>query len=249
MYNFIHCEQQLKQFCQQILPPLEKDEVIVLFLKARKKYASELSSDKLLQRRVIKNYKLFMPKLKQFNCQIGSYQDNDEKNIPQNACVIYCTVNPCSTLTATKNLISLYSEYLFNLVKKPDQWSNILRIYSTTANKIQSSRARKYYIDIDFDVVDKTLGKKYVQRFLDVISEVHHHIIETRGGYHILLLRSSLTPEIGRKMHQKTHILDSEGKKELGDKFEVIINPETTIPVPGTKQGGFAVRIIDSLDK
>ena len=245
-YNFIYCEKQLQQFVSQILFPFVEDEVVILFLAARKKYAPQLPIKKeFLQRKVVSKRDSFIRKLKQFNCQHGAYHDENGSDLPEDACVIYCTVNPRSTIVAAKNLISTLAEYLFALTTDASQRKKFTGIHQKTLSEIQKSRARKHYVDIDFDVVDKQAGKKYVGDFLQTIADTKHHIIETRGGYHILIEKQTITSDIGRVMYKKIEALNREGKQHLGEKFEAIINRQDMLPIPGTKQGGFGVRILE----
>ncbi|BBM82425.1 hypothetical protein UABAM_00768 [Candidatus Uabimicrobium amorphum] len=248
-YNFIYCEKQVQRFVSQILFPLEEDEVVVLFLAARKKYAPQQAIKKeFLQRKIVTKRESFLRKLKQFNCQRGAYFDAEGNDIREEACVVYCTANPRSTVAAAKNLITTFTDYLFSLAVSSSERKKFTGIYQKTLSEIQKCRARKHYVDIDFDVVDKNKGKKYVRDFLQIIATSKHHIIETRGGYHILIEKQTMTADIGRVMYKQIEAINREGKQIFGEKFEVIINRQDMLPIPGTKQGGFAVCIIDKLE-
>lgn len=245
-YNFIYCEKQLQKFVSQILFPLVEDEVVLLSLAARKKYAPQLSIKKeFLQRTIVSKRDSFIRKLKQFNCQYGGYNKESDVDIPEEACVIYCTINPRSTIVAAKNLISTLAEHLFKLTTDDEHRKKFQNLHQTTLSEIQKTRARKHYVDIDFDVVDKQAGRKYVTAFLQIIANAKYHIIETRGGYHILIEKKTITSDIGRVMYKQLEVINREGQQHLGEKFEAIINRHDMLPIPGTKQGGFGVRILD----
>ena len=141
-YNFITCENELRQFYTTVLAPLKEGEVLTLFLSARKKYLPDCDIDikgKFIQRRIVVDYESFLPTVKQFNCQYGSYLDKNGKEIPQGAFVVYCSVNPRSTLKAMKNLSTIYSDYFFELLQTNQSQETIGKIWFSKHRKRNST--------------------------------------------------------------------------------------------------------------
>ena len=106
-------------------------------------------------------------------------------------------------------------------------------------NYIQKSTGTRHYLDIDIDTKENSILQGF--RYNLDQNNVEHYVVQTHGGYHILINRLSLN-----KSKYKLHLLVSKYNdvaKETGG--EVIFNSNSMIPFPGTLQAGKLVKIID----
>ncbi|MBN2531844.1 MAG: hypothetical protein JXB88_03075 [Spirochaetales bacterium] len=255
-YNFIADKDTLVRFLQ-ILPPLEKDDVWMFILCARDKYLADeekkkydLKDTSVVERKIVRYSEIerMMRVLKRFHIQTGGYTDTRCNPLPPECFVLYFTINPKSIMKAVKHFIGRYLDYLFELSgtdKKEEIWEKMKLLDSHIMTDVQSNNSRnKYFIDLDFDTVDKNAGNKYVKEFINTTlkGQSEYYVIETRGGYHILITRKSMSDSARKTFYTKVKECEVAGKKELGDRFEVIVNKQEMIPLPGTLQGGFRVR-------
>lgn len=255
-YNFIADQDTLVRFLN-ILPPLEKDDVWMLILCARDKYLTDeekkkydLKDASVVERKIVRESDIqrMMRVIKRFNTQIGSFTDARNNSLPLECFVLYMTINPRSVMRAVKHLIERYLDYFFELseaIQNDEILRKIKLLDSHVMTCVQTSNSKnKYFIDLDFDVVDKRTGNKYVGEFVNTILEGQsdYYAVETRGGYHILINKKSMSDTARKTFYIKAKEYEAAGKKELGDRFEVVINKQGLIPLPGTLQGGFTVR-------
>jgi len=246
-YDFIYDEQQIKKMFN-ILKPLEKDEVYFISLSARKKYLTDeekeniqLTKMEMFQRKLVKEYKFshFLKTVKEYEMRIGSVlSKGNDTIVPQKCMLIYLTINPCSSSRALKRFYSKSQELLFNSYSDKSLIKNFRRISSMLNTCFQQSMNKSKFIDIDMDIGH---NNNFLYRLAKEFDEkkVEYHIIETKGGYHILVEKDTIK-------YNYTKIIQSlniEAKK-INEKYEVIINENGMIPLPGTLQAGFKVRFV-----
>ena len=161
--------------------------------------------------------------------------------------VYYFNINPSSTIKAyhmfAKNMAQFSSELLIASLGGKDTNTMMTKMRHGDIeymNCIQKARGSKHFIDIDFDI-DKEKDCYLLDKFInDMTSQnIYFFIIETRGGYHVVLKLSTIPKKFN--LYELTHILDC-GAKRSNDKNEIVINSNAMIPLPGTYQGGFKVR-------
>ena len=218
-YKIIQDETMLKSFIDW-LPNLELNETYYLTLFARKKYCPSvpyLKSDKGQLKRVTSKKEFIFDKLKQMECEIGSYRQKDII-VPQESLVAYINPNPRSLEKAAKQSLIKLAE----LITKPYSGYNP---HQEVLSEIQKSCSRKIYMDLDFDNIDL----KYIE------DNVYHninkdclHILKTRGGFHILIELKKIDTIYKNTWYNNLTKLDKIDVK--GDNF---------IPIPGCSQGGF----------
>jgi hypothetical protein len=73
------------------------------------------------------------------------------------------------------------------------------------------------------------------------MNSIKYIIVETRGGYHVLIKRDTLKNS-GLKLHDEIGGI-STSLRTISAAGEIIINKNEMIPTPGTLQGGFPVVI------
>ncbi len=185
------------------------------------------------------------------------YTTRRGKSIPAYTISYYLNINPSNTLNAYFNFQNEMNKEIKELMfkfKNKNDISNNDTIFKNIHNKlikhIQNSYS-KYIIDIDVDI-PKHLSKYDVKEMSIIPSfnkflgkDKHYIIIDTKGGFHILLYKSMF--EKGNNLmnpineitnYIKTHydVNDSE--------IEVAINNNGMVPIPGTYQREYKVNFI-----
>lgn len=221
-YKIIQDIERLKRFVDW-LPDLTLDESYYVCLFARKKYCPEvgwLKSDKSQLKRVTCKKEYVINKLKQMECEVGSYTQNNHP-VPQEALVAYINPNPRSLEIAAKRSLCKLAE----LITKPYSGYNP---HQEALSEIQKSCSRKIFIDFDYDVsADKVIKK--IEEIDNVINKEARHILKTKGGIHCLVEPSKVTKN---KQSWYNHLSQLSGI-DNGNKGD------NMIPIPGCTQGGF----------
>jgi len=217
-YEIIKDETRLRNFIDW-LPVLEENEKYFISLFARKKYceAKIKSNDKTQLKRFTSNKERLFEKIKQLECEIGSYT---LRNIaaPQESLVLYINPNPRDMKKATFGLIKKCIDLL-----QTD--GNGYNVHAEALSCIQKSKSKSHFCDFDVDTKDIDLNK-----LNDILPKEAYSIIETRGGYHILV-KTRLAPKT------KWHIA-------IREAFNVDNIGDQLIPVCGCYQGGFIPRLL-----
>jgi hypothetical protein len=218
-YKIITDEQKLRDFIEW-LPELKPNETYYCALFARSKYCknvAKLTADKQQLKRFVTTKAFMFDKLKQLECEIGSYSQK-HMPIPQEAISVYITPNPRDMeIAAKKGLIELAK-----LVTAPYNGYNP---HVEMLNCLQISTSRKIYFDIDFDGVK-------IEDMRDKINEILNPdcltYLQTHGGFHLLIKLENIEKQYTKSWHQKITSLDG-----------VDIRGDNLLPIPGTYQGGF----------
>lgn len=226
-YQIITNPNELQRFIDW-LPILESHEKFYVCLFARSKYTKHLQdplvhikSDKAQLKRFTAHNKDLWWKIMQLQCPIGSYRQK-EVEVPQEALALYITPNPRDCYRAQFSSLTALSKCIQNQNRNANPHQEVM-------SEIQRNKSRSFVVGFDVDV-DKE------QYHLDFIWQVAFKcvnleavvIIETRGGYHILV-RPDLVEESCRKTWYND-LKKATGVDQTGD---------IMIPVPGTYQGGF----------
>jgi hypothetical protein len=217
-YQVITDTEKLQQFIEW-LPELKPDEKYYLCLFARNKYCKELThikTDKAQLKRFVSDKERMFHKIRQLEAPLGAYRQR-EFDVPQEALALYITVNPRNMMKATVNtMVKLaYSIRDQNIMMNPHQ---------EVMSEIQKAKSRTCYVDFDIDSKDGTFAGLH-----EVIGgSANYKILETRGGFHLLVDPSSVEERFKKTWYQK--LASSLHVDQVGDNM---------IPVPGTFQGGF----------
>lgn len=161
---------------------------------------------------------------------------------PEEACVIYASLNPCSILDGYKLFKDKVDDLIHNMAKGGEYDTYLDRLPKRLAEAIQASHSTRHYTDIDIDIPISeddlnTHFREYLNKF-----KVNHFVICTQGGYHIIIDRNTL------KKTNKPVIADL--LNNTRDYFEVECNSQievcksNLIPLPGSFQAGKLVKII-----
>ena len=240
-YKLITDEKALDNFIDW-LPDLRKDnhdnEVFYLCLFARKKYFKYIissSNDKTqLRRELVKKHSI-KREVKKWECALGTYQLKKD-TVPQEALAVYITPNPRSMRKAMFNL----TKDLVEFMSKENIPHNL---HQNAISAVQRSRSRTEWVDFDIDTkdVNLTLLKK-------VLPECTYRVLETRGGYHILVNPIAATAKLKSLVKHNPSMQDKgieNWYRNIQKTFDVDQSGDNMIPIPGTFQGNFIPKFID----
>jgi len=214
-YKIIQDEKLLRDFIDW-LPELEPDEKFYGSLFARKKYApnSDLKSDKSKLKRFVTKKEHLFDKLKQMEVEEGTYQISG-RPAPQESLAIYLNPNPRNLRQAAFEGIIQLSKLLKDGKKHFDPQSEMLTVIHNTVG-------RKIYLDFDIDY--KPFDPSQLDTF---INRDAVEILETRGGFHLLVNLKKIAPEHKSTFYKGMLSLDVD---QTGDQM---------LPIPGCTQGNF----------
>lgn len=236
-YQIITDEKALIEFIES-LPDLDKDLVFYCCLFARSKYLKEenkgkmshITSDKAQLKRFTATKRTLLTKLRQLECPEGSYmqykQDVSDRVVLQETLAVYMTINPRSLSKATRTSLKKFVDMVV------DNPSHSFNPSNFAMSEIQRSKGRTDWVIFDLDSKDIS-----IDRMKEIIlgclgGEGEFKILETRGGYHIMI-----NPQTSK--NKKWHF-------DLGFAFinQLDQSGDIMIPIPGTHQGGFTPKFI-----
>jgi len=220
-YSIVKDEVQLRRFIDW-LPDLTENEKFYCSLFARKKYCPELikSNDKTQLKRFVSDKERLIQKLYVLEVKEGGYFLKGRQQVPQEALVTYINPNPRNMRTATFDSISK----LAHMLKTNNRGFNP---HAEVLSCIQRAKSRTVYVDFDFDFKDD----KIISQCVDIVGKDALTVIETRGGYHIMV-----EPKLAlntKNWYKSIMRLDCD---QAGDQMT---------PIVGCIQGGFVPRFID----
>jgi hypothetical protein len=219
-YKLIYSEKLLNEFLE-LLPDENEDEIYYLSLFARKKYCPELiwSNDKTQLKRLTSKKRDIVKKIKQLEVEYGLY-DLNGRVVPQESLVIYIHPNPRSQLKAARHLMRKLTDIICDNSKG-------FNVYQESLSALQKSKSKGYFIDFDIDADKSTFDVETIYKYINKDAVT---LIETKGGYHVLIEVKKIAEEYKKTFYQDL----SKFSDVEGDCF---------IPIPGTIQGGFNVVI------
>lgn len=248
--KLIYSEEELKKFFELVVPPLQRDEVYFLSLSARNKYLTDeerkevgLSRTEMFSRTIIRqqDFDYFLRKLRRLECDERGYTTRTNIPIPNKTIVVYFNVNPSSMVKAYNKFITEVNNQIVELISTigknhETKYDYLARLDLKLMKFVQNTPSKKHYIDIDFDI-DKVKEYKYLVQYVNFLKDnkIEYYIIETNGGYHVLIKRDTITCNF----HPLVKDLDYLVKKEI------VVNQNAMIPLPGCFCGGFKVKMVD----
>lgn len=233
------------------LPELKNDEVYFLSLSARNKYLDDeerkryqLQKTEMFSRKVVRSKEQFVYVLRELSAILAVRQTKSGYLIPEKCRVVYVNLNPSSMVRAfmlfqnemNKRLSEVYQSTLRGTTPNYDS----LRLADRKLmNCIQKSRAYNHYIDIDADAITKETYSFMYKEF--ELMKLSFDIVQTQGGYHFLIYKSSMKKGMDKKLNEIRGIACQQAIEDGG---EVVFNNNKMIPFPGTLQAGKLVKFI-----
>lgn len=247
-YRFVYSEDEVKKFFS-ILSPLKPDEAYFVSLSARNKYltdeerkAIDLGRTEMFARKLIKQYtyEAFIRTIRTYEVNDGGFTSRSNIPLPEKCIVIYANINPVSGRAALKEFYEKTTQLLFDLSDDKDSRKRLASLDTELMNCYQRAKGTKKFIDIDCDVPDE--GIDIVELVIAELKAngVDYHVIKTKGGFHILIDRSTL--------HYNYTTIINKANKLAVERFghaEVVVNKNNMVVIPGTIQAGFNVHFLD----
>lgn len=228
IYNIIKDEQALKDFVDW-LPELQPDEKYYICLFARNKYCKELThikTDKAQLKRIVTNKERMINKIRQLEVVYGHYTQK-QMIVPQQALALYITVNPRNMLKATVNT-------MVKLAQSIRDQNTEMNPHQSALSEIQKAKSRTCYVDFDVDFKELS-PRAFKNTILNICGlDTNFEILETRGGYHVLIDPSTIDPS--KKNSWYNNLNQTLRPDQIGDLM---------IPVPGCAQGGFIPKFLN----
>jgi hypothetical protein len=223
-YEVIKDDKMLKDFIDW-LPDLKSNETYYVSLFSRKKYTKDpnLQSDKSQLKRFTSTKQYLFSKIKQLECVLGAYTTNGYP-IPQESIAVYISLNPRDLEKATKASMIKFA----HLIAKNYNGYNP---HQEVMSMIQTSGGCKKYMDFDFDNISLN---EVLSQLKGVINIDCVRILNTRGGFHLLVELDKVEPEFKNLWYKSISAIngcDVRGSDNL-------------IPIPGCTQGNFVPHFI-----
>ncbi len=217
-YQIINDFDKLTKFISW-LPELRTDECFYLTLFARKKYHHSAKNDKSQCKRVTATSKdWLLRKIWQMEIALDRYTNKDGSSVHNDALALYISINPRNFVSAQKFLLKRLADVIAGGVCQ-------LNPVSLAMSSIQKAKSRTIYVDFDFDNV---VYKNYIQVLVGIINKDAYSVINTRGGFHILVSPNKVEDKFKHSWYQNI--------KELQC---CDVSGDNLIPVVGCCQGGF----------
>ena len=230
-YQIITDENLLDEFISSFLKPCSPDETYYCCLFARSKYAKNedgsnkfphIKTDKNQLKRFLATPNTLKLKIKQLEVPFGAYITKDGEPMPQEALALYITPNRRSQKKAMFKLM----KRLIDIQESNGQGFNV---NAEAISAVQKSKSKTDWIDFDIDSKDIDISS-----IENVLPLGTYKILETRGGYHIMIDRDKVKKSNAPK---NWYIV-------LGQMFEIDQSGDNMIPMVGTYQGGFTPKFI-----
>lgn len=239
---------EMKRF-HDILPSLGKDEAWFLSLAARKKYLTgkqkesiRLGDTLMFGRKLVKHngWEAFRSAALGYEAPEDAYLSLSGHSIPHSCMVVYFSVNPSDAAAAAADFKKKIADGELAM-QRGDSGFSYLRMEGMLMASFQKCRSRRIFMDMD---VDMPIDDPY-----EVLDALHDaglnmdavHPIITRGGMHILIETASAG--FGKTLNPPALALML-NERFKGRASEIAINRNAMVPLPGTRQGGFGVRLL-----
>jgi hypothetical protein len=255
-FKFLEDENELRWFYTYCIPILKEHECFYLSCSMRKKHLTKE------QRELVKHKEMFnvqvicknefeelIRNIKCCETDIECFFSKETKDWINNATMLYWNVNPVDSLRVLNNNIErlqeIKTELVYAALSKNEEsmkytWKRVRNSSFISKELYARNTGTKYWIDFDIDTEKEELQKKYLESHYFLLEKLgcgNFVEIETKGGFHILVKRSVIKFNPSEIVTQLSKIFDS--AKEIN------INNNAMIPLPGTLQSNFLVKVLN----
>jgi hypothetical protein len=235
-YKVISDENEVLKFFKLFFKDALEGYSVMLLPVARRKYWTPLSTSTInLSKQIISMNipsERFVAYLRKYEVLDGLHKDKTT-SIPSEALAYYLTSNPLSEKRAfcllQKEMIDRMQQMLLSPTQSFDLRAD--KMYDSCLHRSADKTFMK--LDVDTKVVEQISVLKEFFRVNEIKPFI---VVESRGGYHILLKRS----ELG-ELHKAIHSFVEKNNTWIS------VEKDGLIIIPGTYQGGFPTRIVDWL--
>lgn len=250
-WNFITDETELRRFYDMVLKPLEVNEGYFLILAARKKYLEEgstvvMSNTDVIERKIVRHYEFdrLVKNMVKLGIPENFYKSKSNEPYPYNSYVMYVTINPRDLQKAMLTTSQNYIKSIYDMGKSETELEKARHIDTIMFSEVQSAKGTPHYLDIDLDVKNE----EYLNRVISIMGRSKLIVVETRGGYHILIDKNKIDNSVKNTFYRDLEKYSKE-LKLIYDKDVLEFKPDSMLPIPGTSQGGFTVRIKEIINE
>ena len=225
-------------------------------------------------------FEQFLQRVKRFNVDKGAYTTSTGLPIPEKTLAVIFYVNPGDDMKVCKKFVEEYndvneaiSKAMLNGKTTAENYQSY-QWFGNAESNIKHLKANqkgsRYWLDFDIDVPkwfkDETKGNKFESSFFSYFQQLknvftnmfgkgNYVIVDTSGGYHVLVKTSAIKKNPHDVCKLVTIIYDcgiENGEEPYVDekgncKFECIVNDSQIpgIPLPGTYQYGRPVTVLN----
>jgi hypothetical protein len=158
--------------------------------------------------------------------------------IPRSAMAIYASIMPHDEVQGMYKASQDFMHFLYDHAPH-ERFRTHARI--TSAIHKSPCVGRTKLMDLDVDTKDPLLLAQLVACFGDLgVWDAVRLVIETRGGFHVLLA----SKEVGKAYPAIAAFCKAADKDARGDPWCSMSSKDNVVPLPGTVQGGFRVRLV-----
>lgn len=213
----------------------------------------------------------FLQHVKRFEVNKEAYLTTEGKPLPDKSLVTIFYVNPCDDIKVAREVVKKLDETGDAIIKamyNGKTTEDNLQSYQTYGN-IESSvkhlkancKGSNYWMDFDIDV-PAWFKEKYYDKMVEVFAKHYgkgnYAVVDTGGGYHVLV-RTCSNHENPKLLRDNVTVVYNEGitngeEPYLDEKgvckFECILNNSQIpgLPLPGTYQYGRPVKVLNKED-
>lgn len=286
-YKIVEDENEMKWFFDHVIVDPEPYETYMVCLSARSKKLNEeerkiyqLGRGEMMRTEIIRrkgrdwNFNIWKQALYKYNCDKRAMLTKSGLPYPEKTLVCYCYVNPSDELNCVDDTITFYNSINKELLQSfrkgskdgvLDHLEKLPKVFEHLRSCHATNLSRRIWRDFDFDLSDYgkenriTIRYSIQDSFTEKFGKGNFVIIETSGGFHVLLKVEALKSNPNEFM--KNCILDAEynvsRNKEgieaylspkLFDEVKMTEPGSQFVPVPGTLQYGNLVKVVNKED-
>lgn len=226
---------------------------IVVSLFCRSKYESaEAKQDKALHTRLEQD---IYTQHSELDILISKFQRpraythrqmGDLREVSSSTLVVYMSMNPRDQIAPLLKLHQTVMGAVLTGAKIPERLDHAL------VQEIHKSEQHRVWVEVDIDTKDRTRIRRFFQHAGEHTPDILSRIaftVETRGGYHIVFRKCDFPADMWRTCGLPEFAYTEPGRDgRMCQKTYFDIRGDVCVPVPGTLQGGFPVRMVNILD-